>query len=70
MYPAQRKECPVFFRNKEVLMAPSVWQNAGVRMTRLFQYPGDIVVMMPMGIRGGINLGFNINEAINIATPE
>jgi len=47
------------------------WLTAqGVRLTRLVQRPGDIIVTSPIGLHGGINVGFNINDAVNFVVPE
>lgn len=51
-------------------MTPKYMISNGVRLTRLVQRPGEIIITSPIGVHGGINLGFNVNEALNFVVPE
>lgn len=59
--------CPHFLRHKRYLFHPQRLAQAGIRVHRTVQMPGDHIVTFPHGYHGGINLGFNVNEAVNLA---
>lgn len=50
-------------------MSPEFLRSRGVKLTRLVQRPGEIVITMPLGIHGGVNTAFCVNESVNFVTP-
>ncbi len=41
-----------------------------INIEKIIQYPGEFVITLNGAYHGGFNLGFNIAEAVNFATPE
>jgi jumonji domain-containing protein 2 len=64
------RECPEFLRHKQALLSPAVLQKAGVPFEIQVQRPGDAIITCPGAYHFGVNLGFNVAEATNIAIPE
>lgn len=70
-FPEEYSSCEHFLRHKRFLFDPFVLaRDAGITIYRTVQQPGDIVLTFPLGYHGGINLGFNVNEAINVALSD
>lgn len=44
--------------------------KAGIRVYKAYQRPGEIVVNFPKCYHAGFNNGYNINEAVNLASPD
>mmetsp|Transcript_21089 Transcript_21089/g.41367 ORF Transcript_21089/g.41367 Transcript_21089/m.41367 type:complete len:1010 (-) Transcript_21089:314-3343(-) len=61
--------CPEFLRHKNVMMAPSVLIREKIPFVRAVQRVGEFMFTFPRAYHGGFNLGFNVAEASNFATP-
>ncbi|KAE8721541.1 JMJ705 protein [Hibiscus syriacus] len=55
---------------KNTVMSPEVFVQAGIPCCRLVQNAGEFVVTFPRAYHSGFSHGFNFGEAANIATPE
>ncbi|KAI6206784.1 Lysine-specific demethylase 4E [Aphelenchoides besseyi] len=53
--------------HKQYLVEPDRLRAAGIRFVVVTQRPGDLIVTLPGGYHSGLNLGSNINVAINFA---
>lgn len=62
-------KCPGVLRHKLHMLHPDWFKMHGIPLVRLVQNPGEYVVTFPRGYHFGVNIGFCVNEAINIATP-
>lgn len=61
-------KCEDVLRHKKYILHPDWFRMHGIPLVRLIQYPGEYVVTFPQGYHFGINLGINMNEAINVGT--
>lgn len=68
--PDQAAACPHFLRHKRFLFDPFRLVEAGITVYRTIQRQGDIILTFPQGYHGGLNLGFNVNEAVNVALED
>jgi hypothetical protein len=48
------------------MIDPATLVDLGITVTRVVQYPKDIVVTYPLGWHFGFNVGFNCAEAVNL----
>lgn len=67
-YPANYKRCPEHIRHKDYMFDIERLQTDGIRVNCIAQSPGDFIITHPRGYHQGINLGDNINEAVNFCT--
>ena len=65
LFPDEFRKCPLWYRLKLAVIDPATLIKHGINLTRVVQYPGDIVVTFPLGWHAGFNLGFNCAEAVN-----
>eukprot|EP00947_MAST-08B_sp_MAST-8B-sp1_P006325 g6325.t1 len=63
-------ECPEFLRHKTSFISPKVLAANAIPFGRAVQYPGEFMVTLPKAYHAGFNLGFNLAESSNFATPE
>ncbi|GBG28067.1 Lysine-specific demethylase 4A [Hondaea fermentalgiana] len=61
--------CSEFLRHKNVMIAPSVLLREKIPFVRAVQHVGEFMFTFPRAYHGGFNLGFNVAEAVNFATP-
>eukprot|EP00698_Gefionella_okellyi_P013409 TRINITY_DN366_c0_g2_i1.p1 TRINITY_DN366_c0_g2~~TRINITY_DN366_c0_g2_i1.p1 ORF type:complete len:752 (-),score=168.40 TRINITY_DN366_c0_g2_i1:27-2282(-) len=73
---AMRKLNPqLFARTPHLLMGlvtatpPGALSSMGIPIVRAVQNPGDCVITFPRAYHAGFNLGFNVAEAVNFASP-
>ncbi|EQC38636.1 hypothetical protein SDRG_04336 [Saprolegnia diclina VS20] len=52
------------------LVSPHLLQQVDVKVYKLLQMPGEMVVTFPRGYHCGFNQGFNCNEAVNFALAD
>jgi hypothetical protein len=52
------------------MIDPATLVKRGIDITRVVQYPGDIVVTFPTGWHSGFNVGFNCAEAVNFVVDQ
>lgn len=71
-FPENFLECSQFLRHKTTIINPYFLKNElpDINITKICQNPGEFVVTMNSGYHAGFNLGFNIAEAVNFATPD
>ncbi|KAK3925561.1 Lysine-specific demethylase 4 [Frankliniella fusca] len=60
--------CASYLQHKHFFVDPRVVVQAGFPVRTIRQRPGDVVYLLPAAIHWGINVGFNINEAVNCAS--
>lgn len=58
--------CSLVVRHKNLLAPPSFLQYHDIDFGKVIQRPGEIIISLS-GLHGGLNLGFNIAEALNFA---
>lgn len=66
---AAAESCDDVLRHKGFLLHPEWFRMHGIPLVRIVQKPGEYIVTFPRGYHFGVNLGFNVNEACNFATP-
>ncbi|CAG9461077.1 unnamed protein product [Pedinophyceae sp. YPF-701] len=69
-----RRALPLLFRDKpdvlyhmNLMVPPTTLINAGVKVVRAVQRPGEFIVTFPEGFHGGFSHGWNCAEAVNFA---
>ncbi|KAK8854977.1 hypothetical protein IAR55_003717 [Kwoniella newhampshirensis] len=67
---ATYKNCTAGYYHKAGFISPVTLDEHGIRYTIAVQRPQEMVVTFPKGFHQGVNLGFNINEAVNFTIPE
>jgi hypothetical protein len=55
---------------KTTMFPPHHLMEAGVRVCRCVQQPGEFVVTYPRSYHGGFSHGYNCGEAVNFATAD
>ena len=72
LLPQEFINCSEFLRHKTFLVNPYylLEQCPNLSITKIIQNPGEFVVTMNSGYHAGFNLGFNMAEAVNFATPD
>jgi jumonji domain-containing protein 2 len=70
-YPQAFVECPQYFRHKTIVVNPYLVKqyNPSIHLTKLQQNPGEFIIIFDSVYHHGFNLGFNMAEAVNFATP-
>lgn len=63
------KTCANILRHKTFLPHPDWFKMHGIPLVKIVQKPGEYIVTFPKGYHFGVNLGFCINEAVNVAIP-
>ena len=63
---AESRMCPVFHRHKQSFVDMAALAKEGISVYKVVQNPGDIIITN--SFHQGINLGYNMNLAINIFT--
>ncbi|KAK9842710.1 hypothetical protein WJX74_001062 [Apatococcus lobatus] len=53
---------------KTTMFSPQLLLQAGVKVYRMVQYPGELVITFPRAYHSGFSNGFNVGEAVNFAT--
>lgn len=61
--------CANILRHKTFLPHPDWFKMHGIPLVKIVQKPGEYIVTFPKGYHFGVNLGFCINEAVNVAIP-
>ena len=69
-FPNNYMQCSQFLRHKNTMISPMVLKNAGIRVQRLVQHPGEFIVIFSRVYHSGFNSGFNCAEAVNFALPK
>ena len=69
LFPEDGKKCSKFLRHKNHLVSPKTMTELGIPFQKIIQEPGQFIVQAPYLYHSGFNLGFNMAEAINFATP-
>ena len=64
-FPEEFKICPNYVRHKSIHVDPRIVREAGIKVCRVVQRPGDHVVTFPGAYHTGYNSGFNVAEAAN-----
>mmetsp|Transcript_22662 Transcript_22662/g.62918 ORF Transcript_22662/g.62918 Transcript_22662/m.62918 type:complete len:407 (-) Transcript_22662:1702-2922(-) len=54
---------------KTTMFPPSYLVEAGVRVCRVVQQPGEFVITFPRSYHAGFSHGYNCGEAVNFSTP-
>jgi jumonji domain-containing protein 2 len=69
--------CPQFLRHQGCVIAEqglaltaSAWAKRGYRCFKFVQQKGDMIITYPGVYHSGINVGYNLNEAINFGTKQ
>ena len=62
--------CSQFVRHQFILPQPSLLRQWKIRFQILLQPPGSMILLQPNTYHCGLNLGFNIAEAINYSDSE
>ena len=52
------RECPEFLRHKTFLTFPGVLLNAGIKLHKCVQNPGEFVISLPGAYHCGFNSGY------------
>jgi histone demethylase JARID1 len=60
---------PDLLFQRVTLLSPERLKKAGVRVYALDQRAGEFVITFPQAYHAGFNHGFNMNEAVNFASP-
>ena len=65
-------KCPQFLRHKTTVINPYFIkeQMPQLNLKKIVQKEGEFVVTLNSAYHSGFNLGFNIAEAVNFATPD
>lgn len=69
-FAEDQMRCKEYLRHKTSLLSPSFLARQGIRVGRVLQHAGEFVITCPGAYHCGFNLGFNVAEATNFATPE
>ena len=59
------ENCKRIFKHKLFIVSPILLADAGIRVTKVIQKPGEYIVTYADTYHMGYNTGFNINEAVN-----
>ncbi|XP_029341376.1 probable lysine-specific demethylase 4B [Acyrthosiphon pisum] len=62
-FPTEAEKCPAFLRHKATMISPNILKE------NITQEKGEFVITFPFGYHSGFNVGYNIAEAINFASP-
>eukprot|EP00184_Porphyridium_aerugineum_P006874 CAMPEP_0184706712 /NCGR_PEP_ID=MMETSP0313-20130426/36895_1 /TAXON_ID=2792 /ORGANISM="Porphyridium aerugineum, Strain SAG 1380-2" /LENGTH=1027 /DNA_ID=CAMNT_0027168273 /DNA_START=213 /DNA_END=3297 /DNA_ORIENTATION=- len=57
------------YYNINTMMNPAVLVKNGVKVFRLVQHPGEIIITVPESYHAGFSTGYNCAEAVNFALP-
>ncbi|WVR00465.1 hypothetical protein IAU59_007608 [Kwoniella sp. CBS 9459] len=68
LYRDEHNTCPSHIRHKEYLPSPDFLNDKRIDVTVIYQRQGEMVLTFPLGYHGGINIGWNLAEAVNLAT--
>ena len=70
-FPFKSIDCSQFLRHKTILINPYILKSQipELKITKFQQNPGEIIITFSKSFHTGFNSGFNINEAVNFATP-
>lgn len=60
--------CSSYLRHKSTFLPLWLLKKWYINFTIVCQRPGDLIITMPNAIHGGINAGYNINVAMNVAS--
>ena len=70
LFPADYQRCRAFLRHKTFVASPDFLQKKhDLRVNRVTQFAGEIMITFPYGYHQGFNYGFNCAEAVNFALP-
>ena len=65
-----RRICSQFLRHNPMIVNPKWFEKEGIRVTKVVQKEGDLLIILPKAIHYGFNNGVNLAEAINFASVE
>ena len=70
-YPEAFLECPQYFRHKTLLVNPYLLKECipQIKIHKIQQNQNEFVMTFGTAYHQGFNLGFNIAESVNFATP-
>ncbi|XP_001944412.2 probable lysine-specific demethylase 4B [Acyrthosiphon pisum] len=68
-FPTEAEKCPAFLRHKATMISPNILKQNAIPYNKITQEKGEFVITFPFGYHSGFNVGFNIAEAINFASP-
>lgn len=63
-------KCDTVLRHKCFITPPWLLEQHGIKYTRHIQRPGEIMITTYKAYHFGFNTGFNVCEAMNIASPK
>ena len=71
LFPSDFLTCSQFLRHKVVVINPYFIKEylPNIKIHKICQREGEFVVTLNSGYHCGFNLGFNIAESVNFATP-
>ena len=64
------RRCPQAIMHKIFLVHPTVFRQNNIPVSRIVQYPGDLIITAPGAFHFGYNSGFNVAEATNFTAAE
>eukprot|EP00939_MAST-03C_sp_MAST-3C-sp1_P002788 g2788.t1 len=69
LFASEAVMCPEFLRHKCSLISPRLIQANGIPVHRIVCYEKELIVTFPRAYHCGFNVGFNVAESVNFATP-
>lgn len=67
VFAGDYRECSQFMRHKAFVMSPRCLGEQGIKVNRVVQRAGEIMLTFPGGYHAGFNHGFNCAESVNFA---
>tara|TARA_B100000524_G_scaffold286320_1_gene161567 strand:- start:357 stop:2033 length:1677 start_codon:yes stop_codon:yes gene_type:complete len=67
LFPEDATECAHFLRHKTCLLAPRIFRESNIPLTRLVHTAGTFVLVAAGAFHFGFNQGANVAEAVNFA---
>ena len=69
LFAAESAMCREFLRHKTSLITPRKLQANGIPVHRVVCHANELIITLPRAYHAGFNLGFNVAESVNFATP-
>lgn len=64
------KQCGTFIQHKFIYPSEKFLRAHNIRFNRVIQHANEMVVLWPGAYHYGFNTGYNLAEAVNLASPE